>query len=380
MNDQKNPYLPMPVRIARVTEDTEDRSIRSFLLEFLNEEDARGFDYLPGQFAELSIAGSGEIPIGIASSPTEGRQLLFTVSRAGVVTTRLHGMAEGEVMGVRGPLGRPFPLAELEGRNIVIIAGGFAVTTLRSAMVWLLHPEHRSRYGRITFIYGARTPGMLLYRSDWEEWRKRADVDCLITVDREAQGWEGEGRLRAPDRRAGRAGPREQRRTGLRPPGDDPLHPACPRPARLAAGADLPEPGEPHEVRRGRLRPVQRRPLLRLQGRPGPVQSRTRLPAPGILKRFPRMTPAAGSGSRSTPVPHHPLSPASPTPHSFLLPELDVPLPKPCKDTGCSPSLCDRPSLDAHRMERVIHEENSADGPCRGLDDDPDAVGGNGLG
>jgi sulfhydrogenase subunit gamma (sulfur reductase) len=195
MNDQKNPknpYLPMPVRIARVTEDTEDRSIRSFLLEFLNKEDARGFDYLPGQFAELSIAGSGEIPIGIASSPTEGRQLLFTVSRAGVVTTRLHGMAEGEVMGVRGPLGRPFPLEELEGRNIVIIAGGFAVTTLRSAMVWLLHPEHRSRYGRITFIYGARTPGMLLYRRDWEEWRKRADVECLITVDQEAHGWEGE--------------------------------------------------------------------------------------------------------------------------------------------------------------------------------------------
>jgi sulfhydrogenase subunit gamma (sulfur reductase) len=188
---EHNPYLPMPVRIARVTEDTEDRSIRSFLLEFMNEEDARGFAYLPGQFAELSIAGSGEIPIGIASSPTEGPRLLFTVSRAGVVTTRLHGMAEGEVMGVRGPLGRPFPLAELEGRNIVIIAGGFAVTTLRSAMVWLLHPEHRKRYGRITFIYGARTPGMLLYRSNWEEWRKRADVECLITVDREAHGWGG---------------------------------------------------------------------------------------------------------------------------------------------------------------------------------------------
>jgi sulfhydrogenase subunit gamma (sulfur reductase) len=187
----RNPYLPLPVRIVRVTADTEDKSIRSFLLEFLKEEDARSFAYLPGQFAELSIAGAGEIPIGIASSPTEGGRLLFTVNRAGVVTTRLHHMAEGETLGVRGPLGRPFPLQELEGKNIVIIAGGFAVTTLRSAMTWLLHPEQRKRFGRITFIYGARTPGMLLYREAWEEWQQRDDVDCWITVDREAPGWEG---------------------------------------------------------------------------------------------------------------------------------------------------------------------------------------------
>jgi sulfhydrogenase subunit gamma (sulfur reductase) len=188
---ERNPYRPMPVRIARVTADTEDRSIRSFLLEFLNDEDAQSFTYLPGQFAELSIAGAGEIPIGIASSPTEGVRPLFTVFRTGVVTSRLHEMVEGGIMGVRGPLGRPFPLQEIEGRNIVIIAGGFAVTTLRSAMVWLLHPAHRKRYGRITFIYGARSPGMLLYRESWEQWQERDDVDCWITVDREFPGWGG---------------------------------------------------------------------------------------------------------------------------------------------------------------------------------------------
>ncbi len=187
----KNPYKPYPVKIKRIEIATEDKSLRNFEFEFLDKEDAKKFNYMPGQFAELSIPGYGESPIGIASSPTEGDNLLFTVFRIGKVTTKLHSMQEGDVMGVRGPLGHPYPLGELEGKNIVIIAGGYAVTTLRSTMVWLLHPDNRPKYGDITFIYGARTPGLLLYPDQWREWQKRDDVNCHITIDREVEGWDG---------------------------------------------------------------------------------------------------------------------------------------------------------------------------------------------
>ncbi len=187
----RNPYLPYPVRIADVCIETEDNNLRSYWLEFLHEEDAANFQYIPGQFAELSIAGFGEIPIGIASSPTEGNKLLFTVNKTGVVTEKLHTMLAGDIMGVRGPLGHPYPLKESEGKNIVIVAGGFAVTTLRSTMVWLLDPANRSKYGDITFIYGARTPGMLLYQEEMRTWQGQEGLDCRITVDREAEGWDG---------------------------------------------------------------------------------------------------------------------------------------------------------------------------------------------
>jgi NAD(P)H-flavin reductase len=158
---------------------------------FLNPEDEQAFAYLPGQFAELSIAGAGEIPIGIASSPTEEGFLLFTVNRVGAVTTVLHNMKEGDIMGVRGPLGNCYPLKELEGKNLLIIAGGFAVTTLRSTIVWLLDPANRPKYGKITFVYGARTPGSLLYQEEWQAWQERDDIDCYITVDKEFPGWTG---------------------------------------------------------------------------------------------------------------------------------------------------------------------------------------------
>jgi NAD(P)H-flavin reductase len=186
-----NPYLPYPVRIAMIRVETEDKNLRTFKFEFLNPGDEEKFAYLPGQFAELSVPGQGEIPIGIASSPTEKGSVLFTVNRVGQVSTFMHCMKEGDIMGLRGPLGHPYPLDTLKGKDILIIAGGFAVTTLRSTIVWMLQPENRSKYGKITFVYGARTPGLLLYKEEWSDWQKRDDIDVHVTVDREAPGWTG---------------------------------------------------------------------------------------------------------------------------------------------------------------------------------------------
>lgn len=185
-----NPYLPYPARIDDIVIETEDGNLKTFRLVLENEADRAGWSHVPGQFAMLSIAGKGEIPIGIASSPTEKGHLLFTVNRAGVVTTALHRMNVGEPVGVRGPLGNGFPVdSQLKGRNIVIIAGGFAFTTLRATLIYML--KNRADYGNITVVYGARTPGMLLYKDEFKTWQERHDLDVHVTVDREAPGWKG---------------------------------------------------------------------------------------------------------------------------------------------------------------------------------------------
>lgn len=184
-----NPYLPKPVKIEEIITETEDGTLKTFKLSFLNPEDEQAFRYTPGQFAELSIAGKGEIPIGIASSPTEKGYLLFTVNKVGVVTTHLHNMSAGEVMGVRGPLGRPYPIDKLEYKNVVISAGGFAFTTLRSTIVYMLDASNRNRFGNITVIYGARIPDLLLYKEQLKEWEGRDDIKIILTVDKEAEGW-----------------------------------------------------------------------------------------------------------------------------------------------------------------------------------------------
>ena len=179
----QNPYLPYPVRIDDIVTETEDKNLKTFKLVFLRKADEEKFSYKSGQFAELSIAGKGEIPIGIASSPTEKGFVQFTVNKVGQVSSYLHAMKIGDRMGIRGPLGNGYPWELLAGKHVVIMGGGFAFTTLRSSIVYMLDPANRSRFKNIHVIYGARAPGMLLYRPELTQWEQRDDISMHITVD-----------------------------------------------------------------------------------------------------------------------------------------------------------------------------------------------------
>jgi sulfhydrogenase subunit gamma (sulfur reductase) len=187
----KNPYLPIPMVVKRTQIETADRMLRTLELGFLREEDEKAFRFVPGQFCELSLFGKGEAPFGIASSPTEKGSLKFTINRAGVVTTALHQITQGEEMGIRGPLGNSYPIELFQGKNVLVIGGGFAFTTLRSLIIYLLQPENRSKVKDITVIYGARNPGLLLYKEELADWQKRSDMKLVVTVDAGDKDWKG---------------------------------------------------------------------------------------------------------------------------------------------------------------------------------------------
>jgi len=187
----KNPYVPFPMRIEEILVETEDETIKTFELSFVDKEEGERFAYTPGQFAEISVFGKGEAPFGMASTPTLPGRLAFSVSRIGVVTGALHQMERGEVVGVRGPLGNGYPLETFKGRNLVLIGGGFGFSTLRSLTNFILHESNRGAYGNLTVIYGARKPGLLLYKKDLEAWQERGDVDLHLTVDQGENGWQG---------------------------------------------------------------------------------------------------------------------------------------------------------------------------------------------
>ncbi|MEA1935915.1 MAG: FAD/NAD(P)-binding protein [Thermodesulfobacteriota bacterium] len=187
----QNPYMPIPVDVEKIITEVDTKDIKTFRVVFVREEEKENFKYLPGQFAELSIFGKGESPIGIASSPTQPDYLEFTVQKAGVVTTALHNLEEGSRIGIRGPLGNSWPIDYLEGKNIVVVGGGFAFTTLRSLINYMIHDNNRSRFGNITVVYGARSPGLLIYKDELSDWEKREDIDIYVTVDKGDETWKG---------------------------------------------------------------------------------------------------------------------------------------------------------------------------------------------
>jgi len=185
----RNPYLPYPARIDEVIVENEARDIKTFRLAFEDSASAAEFRHLPGQFAELSLPGVGEAPFGIASSPTETGYLLFTVKRVGIFTTELHSLEPGTHLGVRGPMGKSFPWDRMAGKNLLIIGGGFAFTTLRAAIQYVLAPANRGRFGSVLAIYGARMPGELMYKNELAEWQKRDDIGVHLTVDEAGADW-----------------------------------------------------------------------------------------------------------------------------------------------------------------------------------------------
>ncbi len=179
----ENPYLPIPVRIEKVTIENDARDLLSFDLAFLDGRKRREFVFTPGQFAFLSLPGVGEAPFGIASAPSE-ELIKFTVKRVGTFTTALHETAPGEIIGLRGPYGNSYPFEIMKGRDVVIVSGGFSFTTLRATIRHILLPENRHQFGQVTVVYGARTPGELLYKEELREWEGDPNLSLIVCVDR----------------------------------------------------------------------------------------------------------------------------------------------------------------------------------------------------
>jgi len=188
-----NPYLPVPVTIKKITIENEARDIKTFDLVFNDVKDAKKFEFNCGQFAEISMLGIGESPIGIASSPMDEGLVQFTVKKykTGEVTSALHNLCPGDTIGIRGPYGNGFPMKDFEGKNLVIIGGGFALTTLRSLTKYVLHEKNRDHFKKITVLYGARSPGELIYKSELKQWEERDDISIHLTVDRGDENWKG---------------------------------------------------------------------------------------------------------------------------------------------------------------------------------------------
>lgn len=145
--------------------------------------------FVPGQFNMLTAFGVGEVPISFSGDPAKPERLIHTVRAVGPVSSALAALGPGQPVGLRGPFGAGWPMAETAGRDVVIIAGGLGLAPLRPVLYRLL--AERSRYGRIVLLYGTRSPREILFRRELEGWRRRLDIDIEVTVDHAGSDWHG---------------------------------------------------------------------------------------------------------------------------------------------------------------------------------------------
>ena len=181
-----NPYLPSVGTIIETIRETPN--IKTFRIVLNNEKEMRDFSFHPGQVGQLSVFGTGESTFVINSPPTRMDHLQFSVMRAGEVTAKLHSLSEGDQIGVRAPLGNWFPYEDLKGRDIVFVGGGIGMAPLRTLLLYML--DNRSDYGKISLLYGARSPEDMAFKYELPDWLERDDLDTVLTIDAEAEGWE----------------------------------------------------------------------------------------------------------------------------------------------------------------------------------------------
>jgi len=183
-------YTPYVMAVDSIRQETPD--IKTFRLAFRDSAAQAGFQFQAGQFGVFSVFGQGEAPFGIANSPTRGEYIECSVKRVGRVTDALHELNEGDQIGFRGPYGRPFPIDQMQGKNLVFVGGGIGMAPLRSLLWNCL--DRRDEFEDITVVYGARSTADLVYQPELEQWSAREDIEVVLTVDPggEDEQWGGE--------------------------------------------------------------------------------------------------------------------------------------------------------------------------------------------
>jgi sulfhydrogenase subunit gamma (sulfur reductase) len=167
-----NLYQPSRTSILKVTEQSYDTKVFRIRMP-------RSFSFEPGQFVELSVPGMGEAPISICSSPDEKGYIDLCIRKVGTVTNAVHAMKAGDTIYIRGPYGVGFPVEAIKGCDIVYLLGGLGLPPVRGHINHVL--AQRQDFGKVTILYGARTPADLLFKEEFERWTKEANF--MVTVD-----------------------------------------------------------------------------------------------------------------------------------------------------------------------------------------------------
>ncbi len=181
-----NPWLAQPVTIDRILPETP--GVATYELIFPNQDVAAAYRFQPGQFNMLYLPGVGEIAISVSGDPADVKRLPHTIREAGNVTQTLARLGEKAGFGLRGPFGSAWPMADCEGKDVILVAGGIGLAPLRPVIYELLN--HRDRFGQLTLLYGSRTPEGILYSREYDIWRA-AGLNIDLTVDRTTDSWSG---------------------------------------------------------------------------------------------------------------------------------------------------------------------------------------------
>lgn len=180
-----DPMLPESYRVQSYQRETDD----TFSVSLVPASGDNGIPFIPGQFNMIYAFGAGEVPISISGDPALTKTCVHTIRSVGPTTRLLKALKPGAMVGIRGPFGVPWPVDRAIGKDLVLIAGGIGLAPLRPVLYHVL--ANREQYGRVVLLYGARTPGDILFPKELELWSRLKNLQVELTVDTADPSWRG---------------------------------------------------------------------------------------------------------------------------------------------------------------------------------------------
>lgn len=167
----------MTARLLDIRPETRDVSTYQFTLE-----GNRSFHYLPGQFNMIGLPGLEEAPISFSSLAEENsNRFVHTIRHVGNITNRVSRLQKNDSVLIRGPFGTAWPLEKMNGKDILLIAGGIGLAPVRPLVLyWLERPEQR---GKLTFVYGAKLASDMVFQEELVAWQGHNQIDTMYYVD-----------------------------------------------------------------------------------------------------------------------------------------------------------------------------------------------------
>ena len=180
-----NSRLPFEAKIVERIQ--ESRTIFTLRLSLTDEAARRAYRFTPGQFNMVYLYGVGEVAISIVSDPQDEMLIGHTIRALGRVTNGLAQLKEGERVGLRGPYGRGWPLADVEGHDVLVVTGGLGCAPVVAVINYIL--MRRERFGKLTIIQGVKHADDLIWRERYAYWHSLPHTQVLIAADHGGPLW-----------------------------------------------------------------------------------------------------------------------------------------------------------------------------------------------
>lgn len=170
MNACTKDLFPVMLPIKKIVRETSH--VKTFVFDY-------SLGSQPGQFVNVWIPRVNEKPMSIAYDG--GKEFWLTVFTVGPFSKKLHEMKKGDLIGIRGPLGKGFVYKP--GQHIITVGGGYG-----AAPLFNLAKDAVKKKCTVDFVVGARSREHLLFL---QHVKKLRGVKTHVATDDGSFGTKG---------------------------------------------------------------------------------------------------------------------------------------------------------------------------------------------